>query len=152
MKNRLIAFLAGIVVCVVCIALFTHANTVTVNAAGQSRLSKGISDTSYQYPVNDRGETYGLDWEGDDYDEHAPDLIKAVGKNGVKGYVKRVDLQTEGDRISSPEEAVAYQKIKDARHGSNYYLVIPVFDKDGETELDQFWIYNGSTKEERIEY
>ena len=32
------------------------------------------------------------------------------------------------------------------RHGKNYYRVIPVFKEDGVTEIDQFWIYNGTGK------
>lgn len=35
-------------------------------------------------------------------------------------------------------------KRKDQRKGDNYYIVIPVFKKDGVTEIDQFWVYNGA--------
>lgn len=51
----------------------------------------GIDDKNYVYPVNENGQTYGLDWMGDDYEEHAPDLIAAQGVNGKQGYVKRID-------------------------------------------------------------
>lgn len=116
--------------------------------ASRSTITNGIMDPDYKYPVNDDGKTYGPDWEGDNYDDHAPDLIEAVGKNGNKGYVKKVDLQTEGDRVKSLEEAEEYQKVKDERVGRSYYQVIPVFKEDGKTEIDQFWIYNGSTKDD----
>ena len=35
---------------------------------------------------------------------------------------------------------------KNQRNGKNYYIVIPVFAEDGVTEIDQFWIYNGTGK------
>lgn len=106
----------------------------------------GEKDKEYKYAVNESGQTYGLDWTGNDYEEHAPDLIAAQGVNGRNGYVKRIDLEeAEGDGlVNSPEEAVEYMKRKDQRKGDNYYIVIPVFKKDGVTEIDQFWIYNGS--------
>ena len=74
------------------------------------------------------------------------DLIAAEGVNGQNGYVKRIDLEeAEGDGfVDSPEEAVKYMKRKDQRKGDNYYIVIPVFKKDGVTEIDQFWVYNGA--------
>ena len=105
----------------------------------------GIDEPNYMYPVNENGQTYGLDWMGDDYEEHAPDLIAAAGVNGKKGYVKRIDLEeTEGASVNTPEEADAYMERKSQRRGKNYYIVIPVFKEDGVTEIDQFWIYNGA--------
>lgn len=107
----------------------------------------GIDDKNYMYPVNENGQTYGLDWMGDDYEEHAPDLIAAQGVNGKQGYVKRTDLDdSDGSLVSTPEEAVQYMERKNQRNGKNYYIVIPVFAEDGVTEIDQFWIYNGSSK------
>ena len=105
----------------------------------------GIDDKNYVYPVNENGQTYGLDWMGDDYEEHAPDLIAAQGVNGKQGYVKRIDLDdSDGSLVSTPEEATQYRDRKNQRNGKNYYIVIPVFAEDGVTEIDQFWIYNGS--------
>ena len=106
----------------------------------------GIDDKNYVYPVNENGQTYGLDWMGDDYEEHAPDLIAAEGVNGKQGYIKRIDLDDSegGSLVSTPEEAIQYMERKNMRKGKNYYIVIPVFAEDGVTEIDQFWIYNGS--------
>ena len=105
----------------------------------------GIDDKDYVYPVNENGQTYGLDWMGDDYEEHAPDLIAAEGVNGKQGYVKRIDLDdSDGSLVSTPEEATQYMERKNQRNGKNYYIVIPVFAEDGVTEIDQFWTYNGS--------
>jgi len=111
----------------------------------ESSILPGLDDKNYEYAVNENGQTYGPDWMGADYEEHAPDLIAASGINGRKGYVKRIDLESqEGDLVNSPEEAVEYMDRVKQRNGQNYYIVIPVFKEDGVTEIDQFWIYNGS--------
>ena len=114
--------------------------------SNDSVILPGENGKNYKYAVNASGQTYGPDWIGEDYEEHAPDLIAAEGVNGRNGYVKRADLEdAEGDNlVNSPEEAVKYMKRKDQRKGDNYYIVIPVFKKDGVTEIDQFWVYNGT--------
>ena len=113
----------------------------------ESSALPGIEDKDYVYPKNENGQTYGPDWmgAGEGYEDHAPDLIAASGVNGKQGYVKRTDLDDpDGSLVSSPEEAVQYMERKNQRNGKNYYIVIPVFAEDGVTEIDQFWIYNGS--------
>ena len=114
-----------------------------------SVIMPGETGKDYKYSVNEKGQTYGLDWVGDDYEEHAPDLIAAEGVNGRKGYVKRIDLEeAEGDAlVNSPKEAVEYMKRKEQRKGENYYVVIPVFEKNGTTEVDQFWVYSGAEEQ-----
>ena len=120
----------------------------------ESSALPGIEDKDYVYPKNENGQTYGPDWMGPDwmgagegYEEHAPDLIAASGVNGKQGYVKRTDLDNlDGSPVSTPEEADEYMERKNQRNGKNYYIVIPVFAEDGVTEIDQFWIYNGSGK------
>ena len=132
----LLLFIAGAVIII-------HQNKMGSN---DSVILPGENGKDYKYAVNESGQTYGPDWTGNDYEEHAPDLIAAEGVNGRNGYVKRIDLEeAEGNGlVSSPEEAVEYMKCKDQRKGDNYYIVIPVFKKDGVTEVDQFWVYNGA--------
>ena len=113
----------------------------------ESSALPGIEDKDYVYPKNENGQTYGPDWmgAGEGYEDHAPDLIAAQGVNGKQGYVKRIDLDdSDGSLVSTPEEATQYMDRKNQRNGKNYYIVIPVFAEDGVTEIDQFWIYNGS--------
>ena len=113
----------------------------------ESSALPGIEDKDYVYPKNENGQTYGPDWmgAGEGYEEHAPDLIAASGVNGKQGYVKRTDLDNlDGSPVSTPDEADEYMERKNQRNGKNYYIVIPVFAEDGVTEIDQFWIYNGS--------
>ena len=84
---------------------------------------------------------------GEGYEDHAPDLIAALGVNGKQDYVKLTDLDDpDGSLVSTPEEADEYMERKNQRNGKNYYIVIPVFAEDGVTEIDQFWIYNGTGK------
>ena len=56
--------------------------------------------------------------------------------------------EAEGDNlVNSPKEAVEYMKRKEQRKGENYYVVIPVFEKNGTTEVDQFWVYSGAEEQ-----
>lgn len=127
---------------IVCIGIMIHQNSVDPS---DSVIMPGETGKGYKYSVNKNGQTYGLDWAGDDYEERAPDLIAAEGINGRKGYVKRIDLEeAEGDNlVNAPREAVEYMKRQEQRKGKNYFIVVPVFEKDGITEVDQFWVYNG---------
>ena len=58
-----------------------------------------------------------------------------------------ITIVSNSNLVNSPEEAVEYMKRKDQRKGDNYYIVIPVFKKDGVTEIDQFWVYNGAREQ-----
>lgn len=131
-----------IILLIVAIAFAIHQNRW---GSFESDPLPGTDDPNYEYPINENGQTYGPDWMGDNYEEHAPDLIAAEGINGKNGYVKRADLEDdEGEYVKTPEDAIAYMERVSQRHGKNYYRVIPVFKEDGVTEIDQFWIYNGS--------
>jgi len=73
----------------------------------------------------------------DSGDERIPELIQAVGDNGVPGYVRYEDL--EGPQPTSPEEAVKM---------SGQERVIPVYAADGKTVVDQYTIQSGSAATE----
>ena len=106
-----------IILLIAAIAFAIHQNRL---GSFESGPLPGTDDPNYVYPVNENGQTYGLDWMGDDYEEHAPDLIAAAGVNGKNGYVKRIDLEeTEGASVNTPEEAVAYMERKSQRRGKN---------------------------------
>jgi len=133
----------AILLLIICIGIMIHQNSADPS---DSVIMPGETGKDYKYSVNENGQTYGLDWAADDYEEHAPDLIAAEGINGRRGYVKRIDLEeAEGDNlVNSPKEAVEYMKRQEQRKGKNYFIVVPVFEKDGTTEVDQFWVYNGA--------
>lgn len=108
-------------------------------AANEIQLSPTEIDDNYEYPVNQNGETYGLDWNGDNYEDNAPDLIAATGKNKLSGYVRRTDLMDEGDFVKTREEALEYQKNKE-KNLKGTTRIIPVYEADGITKIDEFII------------
>lgn len=82
------------------------------------------------YEVNDAGLTYGSDYFAESIDE-CPDLIRAVGINGVEGYVYSDDINW---KPGSLEEVIEYMGTE----ASDY--TIPVYAVDGQTIVDYFLI------------
>ena len=94
------------------------------------------------YPVNARGETYGSEgfseWLGQ------PDLVLAIGKNGVQGYIRYTEMEeVSGGNVHSPEEAIAWTEYVRQRGP----VEIPVYKEDGETVVDWFVISVGAAGE-----
>ena len=82
-----------------------------------------------EYDVNDNGETYGSALS--DYTIGVePDLISAIGTNGIKGYVKSTDLTPN---YNSPEEAIEEQMV-----ANGDTRIIPLYDYNGTTILGEF--------------
>lgn len=99
---------------------------------------------SADFPVNAQGDSYGPsenvafeDW---------PDLILVEASNGADGYVER-DLLNEvtGANVSSPEEAVAWQKQSDSEGWTVKEL--PVYESDGRTQVGVFVVSRSTTSE-----
>jgi hypothetical protein len=63
--------------------------------------------------------------------ETIPDLISAVGVDGTKGYVKKVDLYEEMPK--TPEEALERQRLR-----AENTRRIPLYNADGRTVIGQF--------------
>jgi hypothetical protein len=86
-----------------------------------------------QYPVNENGQTYaeGPFPAGKDQE---PYLIKAIGENGVVGYIKNSDVTPS---FSSPEEAIAHQKVIEEIG----YQSIPLYESDGTTVIGEYKQY-----------
>ncbi len=89
------------------------------------------------YTVNEQGETYGSAPYVYGKIVKEPDLISAIGVDGVKGYVKATDLN--GPSFSSPEEAIAYQEKMQAAGSRS----IPLYESDGRTEIGEFILGTG---------
>lgn len=83
------------------------------------------------YPVNDRGQTYGVAAE---VTEHDPDLIRAQASNGRVGYVLAADL--EPPDFDSPEAAYAWME-KQSRRGEQES--VPVYAVDGVTVIGELF-------------
>ena len=94
-----------------------------------------ISVIRPKYNVNQNGETYGKEQDALVYDP--PDLIAAIGDNGVSGYIRRTEA--DGEMPSSPEEALRLQEER----ANQPPRVIPLYAEDGITVLDTFTIGKG---------
>ncbi|GED61533.1 peptidase [Brevibacillus formosus] len=80
-----------------------------------------------EYDVNSKGETYGSLLLENIIGEE-PDLISAVGTDGVEGYVRADDLTP----VTSIKEALE-QTIENGE-----VRTIPLYDVDGETVIGEF--------------
>lgn len=83
------------------------------------------------FEVNENGETYG-NMLGVFYVEDEPDLMAAIGDNGIEGYVRRTEL--EGEPPASPEEAIKMQEEREKN--GNPPKVVNVYEADGVTVID----------------
>ncbi|MGO4548440.1 hypothetical protein AB4Z29_26990 [Paenibacillus sp. 2TAB23] len=84
------------------------------------------------YPKNKNGQAYGSDADATSSDTR-PELISAMGVDGIEGYVLKKDL--DGELPKSPEEAIAIQNSR-SPGGRD----IPLYDVDGETIIGVFHI------------
>lgn len=91
-----------------------------------------------EYDVNNNGDTYGSALSEQTIGVE-PDLIAAVGTNGLNGYVKAVDLTPE---VNSIEEGLEQMQSNNATR------TIPLYDVEGITVIGQFDLV---TKYELIE-
>lgn len=114
---------------------------VTSNRSPNMNWTKSLSVSANEvsnfenssYAINNSGETYGsiaiADVEGEN-----PDLILAVGVNGVIGYVKDDDLNKT---FESPNEAIEWT----LDHQDPY--TIPLYDCEGDIQIGEFLIEPG---------
>lgn len=134
MKNKKYAYTFFALVLVVGVAF-------GVLTSGAAMASGGRTD----YPVNQNGETYGsvetnVHPDLQDY----PDLIAAIGEDGVVGYVRKTEL--DGEQPKNPEEASRYMERLDAAReaakaaGQEYLRYIPVYEEDGVTVIGRFGV------------
>lgn len=86
------------------------------------------------FPKNQYGQTYGSELDATTPDTE-PDLIAATGVDGVKGYVKRTDLEPD-PFPKTPQEAIELTKKNLAR--GEYQ--IPLYAVDGKIIIGAFKI------------
>lgn len=90
------------------------------------------------YKINENGEIYGSEYILNQYGIE-PDLIQAIGNEGVSGYVKAVELNEIIP--ASPEEAIRYQsELPDKR-------IINLYDCSGNNIIGTFTVYYGEVEE-----
>lgn len=91
--------------------------------------------TLIQPEINENGEIYGSEFFLNELGIQ-PDLISAIGDNGVLGYVKSSDLDIA--QADSLEEAInCSNTVKTNR-------TIPLFNSDGVTVIGTFTVDNNS--------
>lgn len=103
----------------------------TIAAESTIALTEKSSKAVTVYPKNENGDTYGSAFHAST-NEEKPDLIEAIGEDGVTGYIRKKDL--DGDMPKTPEEATALmnkQQVKGPRQ-------IPLYEKDGKTVIGTF--------------
>ena len=91
----------------------------------------GIKLAMSDFPVNDRGQTYGSSAQTGTL-ETMPDLVGVVGNNGYEGFVEKRHLVEPEPR--NPAEA---RRIGRAMR-KNPPGPVPVYALDGTTQLDVF--------------
>ena len=99
-------------------------NCEKTQTIGRSNTMAALLDTLNEnggYPVNERGETYGSAMLSDVVGCE-PELIDAVGTDGIRGYVRADDLDPH---VYTPEDAAAYM----AAFNDNREL--PLYDLSG---------------------
>lgn len=126
---------------VCCLALVAAVAACGVNresstAHHEERVLKPLEQSgSGQFPTNAAGQTYG-DPGGDVAPENLPDLVLVQATNGRRGYVlSRVLNEVTGANVSSPAEAVAWQRRQEGRTAS---VFIPVYDQTGTVVIGEF--------------
>ncbi|TLM99271.1 MAG: hypothetical protein FDZ75_00480 [Actinobacteria bacterium] len=89
--------------------------------------------TSEPWPINARGQTYGITVDG-----REPDLVRVAASNNRVGYSSRAELN--GPTPSSPEEALRWQAAQAGK-----VREVPVYQADGVTQIGVFRIGEGVT-------
>ena len=84
------------------------------------------------FKTNVNGETYGTFINGDNGEMFDPDLIEAIGKDNVEGYVRYEDVFGH-DNEYDPENP-------------NERISIPLYKVDGTTVIGEFIITNGQAE------
>lgn len=111
--------------------------TGVVSDSDMKQKKKGIFDT------NKYGETYG---ETDPDSGEEPDLMAVIATNGREGYIKKKEFDKKaGGNVSSPEEAVEYEK-----RTAGKTVKLPVYNKDGDIVIGFFEVSSGRTEETSV--
>ncbi|GEM_PF-700201 len=105
----------------------SSSGTKSASTAGAEKVLEDLISKN-EYDINENGETYGSALSSYTIGIE-PDLIAAVGTNGVNGYVKAAELTPE---VSTIEEALALM----GENGS--VRTIPLYDVNGTAILGQF--------------
>lgn len=125
------AFVLAIVVPTIFTVNYAHRENSNMNTKWLSLDSteKNVSD----YRTNEQGMTYGHGPYPTGLSQE-PDLIQAVGEDGIVGYVKASDMDPS---FSTPTEAISFQESKKLTE----FKTIPMYESNGKTIIGEFKFY-----------
>lgn len=151
MKRRRIAWLTAVIVLtVICTSIEIYSpvipksNHVSGSISSHKevpRNASAINDNLSSYSINKSGQTYGSASNAASTKDR-PDLIAAIGTNGISGYIYNSDLM-EG-APTTPAEAIAQQEAYDELaanwDGVNPIVVrtIPLYDVEGKSVIGEY--------------
>lgn len=117
---------------------FYNGNGYNTYTCAKTPYSRPRTTNNIEVKINGNGEIYGSEILLNEIGVE-PNLIEAMGGNGVIGYVRAEDLQ---DRvINNPIEAAEYMDEFVAERE------IPVYDSEGVNVIDTFKITNGNLEQ-----
>jgi len=125
---RLALTVLGVVAAMVIFGAITSASDGEQKTPASGRALESISATSNLWPMNARGQTYGITVE-----DREADLVRVVATNNKVGYSFRIEL--DGPKPSSPEEALRWQAEQAGKS-----RMVPVYESDGVTQIGVFRI------------
>ena len=148
LKKTKLLYIIGIV-----LVIFVGAIIVLCSHANRNDSEQNENDSLYQ--TNSNGQTYGYA-ETTSY-EQIPDLIPAMGKNHIDGYMRKEDLLGEHlDEYDAYTVKLTDDELEAAREQySNQYddvttvdfykkcVDVPLYDVSGEKEVDKFTVTIG---------
>ena len=111
----------------------TNSTEITSFDSTLSTLAVTTLESDGSYPTTASGETYGSELLANQVGE-IPDLISAIGVNGIEGYVRANELYPE---INTREEAREHMEWM--LQNTAGYREIPVYDLNGSI-VDQFHV------------
>lgn len=141
--------------CVIGIVLVILTGAIIVFCSQVQSNDNVKSENDSLYQTNSNGQTYGYA-ETTSY-EQIPDLIPAMGKNYIEGYMRKEDYlgehideyETYNVELTDDELEIAYeqyrQQYSDVKKVKFYKkcVDVPLYDVSGEKEVDKFAITLG---------
>lgn len=126
--QRLMLLVLSVVAAMALVGAVACTSNAERRGPGAGRVLESTLATSALWPMNSRGQTYGITT-----DNQEPDLVRVVATNNKVGYSLRTELN--GPTPSSPEEALRWQAEQAGKS-----RVIPVYESDGVTQIGVFRI------------
>ncbi|MDZ4170490.1 MAG: hypothetical protein U1E26_12695 [Coriobacteriia bacterium] len=124
--------LVGVAIAAAATLILGADNATPQDQESAAAMMESRDATSKPWPMNARGETFGITIENQE-----ADLVRVVATNNRIGYSLATELS--GPVPSSPEEALRWQAEQGGRS-----RFVPVYEADGVTQIGVFEIGGGT--------